>query len=131
MVRTGLDFVVGSGPAGVACAHALAQRDRNVVVLDAGMVLEADRRALKLKLAGTAAPGWPRDDLAFLRGAAPKRPGAKLSYGSDFVYRAPTGATKVVSTGADTRASYAVEGSVTFGAARCCPTGNRISMAGP
>ena len=108
--RTGLDFVVGSGPAGVACAHALAQKDRKVVVLDAGIVLEADRRAVRLKLGATAPSGWPRDDLAFLRGAAPKHPGAKLAYGSDFVYRAATGATKVVSTGADARASYAVGG---------------------
>src|SRR5262245_37399288 len=108
--RAGMDFVVGSGPAGIACAQALAQADRKVVVLDAGIMLEADRRQVKLKLAAIAPSGWPRDDVAFLKGAAPKHPGAKLAYGSDFAHRAATGATKVVSTGTDARGSYAVAG---------------------
>lgn len=38
--------VIGSGPAGVACAMALIGRGARVTMLDAGMRLPEDRRAL-------------------------------------------------------------------------------------
>src|SRR4029077_11551312 len=37
--------VVGSGPAGVACAHALLSKGARVTMLDAGLDLESDRKA--------------------------------------------------------------------------------------
>ena len=42
----GVDCVLGSGPAGVACASALLQRGRKVILVDPGRVLPADRAAL-------------------------------------------------------------------------------------
>jgi 2-polyprenyl-6-methoxyphenol hydroxylase-like FAD-dependent oxidoreductase len=39
-------IVVGSGPAGVACAHALLQGGARVVLLDAGVALEKSRSDL-------------------------------------------------------------------------------------
>src|SRR6478672_7626199 len=105
-------LVVGSGPAGIACAQGLAQTGRKVMVLDAGITLEADRKKIKSKLAAIPPSAWTRDDLAFLKGAATKHKNipVKLAYGSGFVYRAAAGATKVVSTTADARSSYAVAG---------------------
>ena len=85
-----MDFVVGSGPAAIACAQALAQADRKVVIFDPGISLAADRQRLKSKLAATSPSEWSPSDIALLKGAAPsqrKHPGAKLAYGSDFVYR--------------------------------------------
>jgi 2-polyprenyl-6-methoxyphenol hydroxylase-like FAD-dependent oxidoreductase len=37
-------YIVGSGPAGVACAHALVSRDIPVTLLDAGIEMEPDLR---------------------------------------------------------------------------------------
>ena len=36
-------IVVGSGPAGVSAAHALVEKGRRVVMLDAGLRLEPER----------------------------------------------------------------------------------------
>ncbi len=42
----GVDCVLGSGPAGIACASALLRRGRKVILVDPGRVLPADRAAL-------------------------------------------------------------------------------------
>lgn len=42
----GVDCVLGSGPAGVACASALVRRGRKVILVDPGRVLPADRAEL-------------------------------------------------------------------------------------
>ena len=49
-----LCYVVGSGPAGVACAQALLDAGRRVRMLDAGLTLEPNRAGLveRLKPAG-------------------------------------------------------------------------------
>jgi choline dehydrogenase-like flavoprotein len=82
--------VVGSGPAGVACASALLEKGRKVLMLDAGITLEPERLPLVEKFKRTPPENWMADDLA--RYQAGMNSGAsgvplKLVYGSDFAYR--------------------------------------------
>ncbi len=81
--------VIGSGPAGVACAKALRARGAEVLMLDAGLELEPDRARLVRHLAATKPSAWTSRDLAALKGTinANANDIAKLIFGSDFPYR--------------------------------------------
>ncbi len=86
-------FVIGSGPAGVACASALLDGGVKVTMLDAGLELEPDRHKRVADLQSRSSMSWDRESLGFLHdGAQVTRGGIplKLAYGSDFVYRDPT-----------------------------------------
>ncbi len=83
-------YVVGSGPAGVACAHALLQQGLQVTLLDAGIELEPEHRQAVLQLQQGAPESWRDDDLRILKQnttSNAKGIPTKLVYGSDFVYR--------------------------------------------
>src|SRR6266478_6654487 len=85
-----LHVVVGSGPAGVACARALLDRGLEVRMLDAGLTLEPERLALVQRIKERAPEEWAGADLAAYRaGMNPDAHGVavKLAYGSDFAYR--------------------------------------------
>src|SRR5438270_3866876 len=102
-------FVVGSGPAGVACASALLGAGARVTMLDAGLDLETSRRHRLAELRAKDWRSWGAADLGFLReGVDVNRGGIplKLAYGSDFAYRDPFGIPTEV-TGAQARPSYA------------------------
>jgi len=82
--------VIGSGPAGVACAKALLARGATVLMLDAGLELETDRARIVRQFAETKPSAWPPDDRARLKGdlaAGVKGIPLKLAFGSDFPYR--------------------------------------------
>ncbi len=82
--------VIGSGPAGVACATALLARGASVLMLDAGMELEADRAAIIRELAHEKVSEWPPEQAARIhgkRGAELKELPHKNVFGSDFPYR--------------------------------------------
>ncbi len=82
--------VIGSGPAGVACAGALLARGAKVLMLDAGIELEPDRAKIVSELSKQKSADWPpaqtatihTDSSADLKGL----PNKKL-FGSDFLYR--------------------------------------------
>jgi choline dehydrogenase-like flavoprotein len=101
--------VVGSGPAGVACAHALLSKGARVTMLDAGLDLESDRKAQVANLRSTPRERWDRDSLRFLHdGVTVEASGIplKMAYGSSFPYRAP--ATLPIATdGTEGKPSYA------------------------
>src|SRR2546430_13641451 len=59
--------VVGSGPAGVACAHALLQQGARVTMLDAGLDLESDRKANVAHLRSKSPQSWDATSLRFIR----------------------------------------------------------------
>jgi choline dehydrogenase-like flavoprotein len=85
-----LHCVVGSGPAGVACASALLARGAKVLMLDAGIVLENSRRALVDKMAAQKPADWSAAQLADFKSgmtAGAKGIPLKLAYGSDYPYR--------------------------------------------
>src|SRR3989440_1083646 len=84
--------VVGSGPAGVACAHALLQQGARVTMLDAGLDLESDRKASVAHLRSTSPQSWDAPSLRFIREGVSVEAGGiplKMAYGSSFPYREP------------------------------------------
>jgi choline dehydrogenase-like flavoprotein len=84
--------VIGSGPAGVACASALLDRGAQVTMLDAGLELEPDRRRRLIDLQSVAFPSWDEASLSLLREGVEVSAGGiplKLAYGSAFPYRDP------------------------------------------
>jgi choline dehydrogenase-like flavoprotein len=60
--------VIGSGPAGVACAKALLARGARVLMLDAGLELEADRTQIVRHFADTKPSAWTTGHRARLKG---------------------------------------------------------------
>ena len=81
--------VIGSGPAGVAAAHALADGGRHVTMLDAGDTIEAGRMDVFDDLALTDPEQWPPRLAARARGSFPvsvKHVPLKPAYGSLFPY---------------------------------------------
>lgn len=84
------NLVIGSGPAGVACAMALTRRGRSVTMIDGGGTLEADKRAALERLRSADPQSWRGEAVAFLRHqSTPDRKGlgTKRVYGSDYPYR--------------------------------------------
>ena len=84
-------YVVGSGPAGVACAQALLEAGQSVQMLDAGITLEPGKAGLVERLRSKRPEEWTAADLAaYQAGMNPDVGGVplKLVYGSDFAYRA-------------------------------------------
>jgi len=84
------DFVLGSGPAAIACAQALLSRGKRVTILDAGGELEPARQEVLDRVAAEPPEKWEASDLAILRGEQEKGHGnihQKLLYGSDYPYR--------------------------------------------
>src|SRR2546422_3179660 len=82
--------VIGSGPAGVACARALLDRGKKVHLLDSGLSLESERLGLVQQLKNSRPEAWNAADVtAFKSGIEAGMSGLpqKLVYGSDFAYR--------------------------------------------
>jgi len=85
--------VIGSGPAGVACAKALLARGATVLMLDAGIELEPDRAQVVRQCAAVKPDAWSAEQLAVMKGgmaADAKGVPLKLVFGSDFPYRETT-----------------------------------------
>ncbi len=105
--------VVGSGPAGVACASALLDQGVTVLMLDTGLALDAQRSAMVRALAVTPPADWSRAQLATLKGALPADATGiplKLSWGSDFPYRNTTSTIPWSADGVATQPSLALGG---------------------
>jgi choline dehydrogenase-like flavoprotein len=83
-------YVVGSGPAGVACAVALIRRGCKVTMLDAGIELEPAAQTVISEMAGCEPLEWRPEQITALKGDVRARLSGiplKNSYGSDFPYR--------------------------------------------
>jgi len=79
--------IIGSGPAGLACAKALVRRGLKPTLIDVGEILPADRQAAVDRMAGLAPAEWSAQDREFitqipsvLGGGVPK----KMVFGSNF-----------------------------------------------
>jgi choline dehydrogenase-like flavoprotein len=106
-------IVIGSGPAGVACASALVESGRRVRMLDAGMTLEPERASAVARLSGTARHAWtPADLREYQAGMNADASGVplKLVYGSDFAYRGAGDHLRVEVGAAGVRPSLALGG---------------------
>ena len=112
--------VIGSGPAGVACAKALLARGVTVLMLDAGLELEPDRTRIVRELASLKPSEWPPEHVSKLKeGMAADANGIllKLIFGSDFPYRETENQIPWQSHGVDIHPSLALGGlSNTWGA---------------
>ena len=105
-----MNLVVGSGPAGIACAKGLLSQGAEVTLIDAGSTLEPERLTQIGQLAGGGPDSWRPESLAFLKqdiGAGTSGIRLKLAYGSDYPYRQTVGATPVVCQDSESKASYA------------------------
>ena len=83
-----MKLVIGSGPAGVACAHALLAKGESVTMIDAGITVEASIQSLLSKISEGSKNGF--DQLTGLQSNIPisgKGVQLKRAYGSDFPYR--------------------------------------------
>ncbi len=113
--------VIGSGPAGVACAQALLEKGHEVLMLDAGLGLEPARQEMVDQLAATPPENWPAETVARLKESmTPTSAGVPLKYlfGSDFPYRRPASAAALEREGVGLQPSYAAGGlSSVWGAA--------------
>jgi choline dehydrogenase-like flavoprotein len=113
-----VDCVVGSGPAGVACASALLKRGRQVHLVDGGVRLEADREAAVRELGLLPPKSWTDEHLQFLQGPLDVGQSEKLRFGSDYAYREAEEHLGIVNNGAGIRPSLAFGGlSTVWGAA--------------
>lgn len=125
-----MDYIVGSGPAGISCAQALIAAGRQVTILDAGLQLEPERRSAVQSLASTSPSAWEPGATAVVRdGALANTSGipSKLAYGSDFPYRLIEGAVQVICENAECKPSFARGGfSTVWGSAVLPYTQNDI-----
>jgi choline dehydrogenase-like flavoprotein len=102
-------FVIGSGPAGVACASALLDGGEKVTMLDTGLELDPARRRQVTNLRSIPSTSWTNESISFLRDGAEATPDGipmKPAFGSDFAYRDPTG-QPITSDGAYGKPSFA------------------------
>ncbi len=85
-----MHYVIGSGPAGVACARALLDRGVRVCMVDAGLTLEPAIQDHVRQLHARTPDQWSKDEIKRLKGDAEansKGVVLKRSFGSDFPYR--------------------------------------------
>ena len=112
-------YVIGSGPAGVSCAQALLAKGFEVTILDAGVLLEQDKRDVLVKLGKTKE--WPASLIEKIKcklDVGAKDGPYKLSYGSDYPYRGVQEEIPLALDGALCRPSFAKGGlSTVWGAA--------------
>ena len=83
-------YVVGSGPAGIACAQALLQRGFSVTMLDAGMTLEPERQQLVDRVYSLPRNRWDPAIIQEIRGGLDSSTAGvalKLPYRSDYPYQ--------------------------------------------
>lgn len=83
-------YIVGSGPAGIACACALVNRGYEVTILDAGIELEPQRQAIVQSLSQSLPDAWEKSLVDAIKlGMSLEDNGVPLKYvyGSDFPYR--------------------------------------------
>lgn len=86
------DFVIGSGPAGVAAAAALIEQGRKVTMLDVGERIEPSKAAIRTRMSSVEPDQWLENDIAAVRepGHAGRTEGIH-PFGSDFLFRDPIG----------------------------------------
>ena len=83
-------YIVGSGPAGVSCAHALLSKGLEVTMLDSGLELETERAKILERFNSTELENWDLDSINKIKGntsASTSGSFFKGVYGSDFPYR--------------------------------------------
>ena len=109
---TRMHYVIGSGPSGVAGAAALIERGHEVTLLDAGLTLEPEREARRLRMAMVDADEWREEDVAASRAPLERDVdrATKLHHGSDYPYRPIANAIAINYGNLGVRSSFAKGG---------------------
>jgi choline dehydrogenase-like flavoprotein len=103
-------YIVGSGPAGVACAHALVSRGIPATLLDAGIEMEPDLRQVLTTLSAQPQSAWNAADVERIKRPTEVSNRAiplKAAYGSLFPYRHAAKRLSFEVHGVDAAPSYA------------------------
>ena len=128
-------YIVGSGPAGVACAHALVSRGIPATLLDAGVEMEPDLRQVLTTLSAQPPSAWNAADVERIKHPTEVSDRAiplKAAYGSLFPYRHAAKRLSFEVHGVDAAPSCTREAaSATCGAPPCCATTRATSSTGP
>lgn len=85
-----MHLVVGSGPAGVACAQALLAAGKAVTMIDAGLSIEPERQRVVDAMRTREADKWTASEIELITEGAEvdtRGIGLKRVFGSDFPYR--------------------------------------------
>lgn len=86
----GQDIVVGSGPSGLAAAAALIARGRDVLMLDAGIEMDADAVALRSRMGAQEPADWAQNDREAIGSVRRSEKSDSIRpFGSDFLFRLP------------------------------------------
>jgi len=120
-----MNYVIGSGPAGMAAVHALLAKGCQVTLLDAGLQLDADRRRLVESLGHSGPEHWDARIVDQLKGdAKPTSTGLpeKQLFGSDYPYRGTDETLGLTREGTGLRPSFAQGGLSTVWGAAMLPT---------
>jgi len=129
-----MDCVVGSGPAGVACAAALLKRGHTVHMLDAGARLEPEREQIVARLSQSSPEEWSLEDRSWLTsGMNPDANGIpqKLLFGSEYPYRMTTSDLVISFDRVGLRPSFALGGLSTVWGAAMLPYAERDMVHWP
>jgi choline dehydrogenase-like flavoprotein len=107
-----MNIVIGSGPAGVACAYALLKKGKEVLLVDAGIQLEPQQQELlaALKTGENTAALAELKTLQNNQRLSSKGLHTKLTYGSDFPYRGTLENLNLKTSGTGMVASLATGG---------------------
>jgi len=83
------NLIIGSGPSGISVAYALASKGKNVTVLDAGYILQEERRQMIEPLLNKRYEEWGETDSIFKGNLDSSISGIpeKRLFGSDFSTR--------------------------------------------
>src|SRR5437763_7617395 len=103
-------YVIGSGPAGIACTVGLLSQGHAVTMLDSGLKLEDERQAVIDKLESARPEDWdPAAIKSIKENMNSKVSGIplKYAYGSDFPYQETEKYLPIQSNGLSTLPSLA------------------------
>lgn len=83
-----MNYVIGSGPAGVSCALGLLSQGEQVTLIDAGVECEPEKLAIADRLRGVSPEHWDPELVSQIQGPRLESGGLplKLAYGSRFPY---------------------------------------------
>lgn len=86
------DIIIGSGPSGVAAAAALIARGRDVLMLDAGIEMDAGAQDLRARMGAREPDQWSDADREAIGSVRRSEKSDSIRpFGSDFLFRAAPG----------------------------------------
>lgn len=84
------DIIVGSGPSGLAAAAALTARGRDVLIIDAGLEMDVQARALRDRMGACEPDAWSTGDREAIGAVRRSEKSDSIRpFGSDFLFRNP------------------------------------------